>query len=125
MSLGFIVRRYMQGGPPKKQEKAFCLVHSSNMAIGEHIFSGKQVLAHIKKMEDTLEQRKVYNQSLDHFYTKHMSNFHSNILNHFLHHLPWNNGKDYRYAEICPISRIQRRRDHGRYHKPAPKRNRF
>ena len=77
----------------EKQEKAFCLVHSFNMAIGEHISSGKQVLAHIQKMEDTLEQRKVYNQSLDHFYTKHMSNFHSNILNHFLHHLPWNNGK--------------------------------
>jgi len=78
----------------EKQEKAFCLVHSFK-AIGEHSFSGKQVLAPIKKMEDTLEQRKVYNQSQDHFYTKHMGNFNSYILNHFLHHLPWNNGKDY------------------------------
>jgi hypothetical protein len=70
------------------------------MAKGEHIFFGKQVLAHIQKMEDTLEQRQVYNQSLDHFYTKNMGNFNSNLLHHFLHHLPWNNGKDYmlRYA---------------------------
>ena len=53
----------------EKPVKAFCLVHAFNMAIGEHIFSGKQVLAHIQKMEDTLEQRNVYNQSLNHFYT--------------------------------------------------------
>ena len=88
-------RPYME-----KQEKAFCLVHSLNVAIGEQIFSGKQVLAHIQKMEDTLVQRKVYNQSLDHFYTKNMGNFNSHILNHFLHHLPCNNGKYYmlRYA---------------------------
>ena len=84
----------------EKQEKAFCLVHSLNVAIGEQIFSGKQVLAHIQKMEDTLEQRIVYNQPLDHFYTKNMGSFNTSILNHFLHHLPWNNGKDYmlRYA---------------------------
>jgi hypothetical protein len=51
-------------------------------------------------MEDTLEQRIVYNQPLDHFYTKNMGSFNTSILNHFLHHLPWNNGKDYmlRYA---------------------------
>jgi hypothetical protein len=69
----------------EKQEKVFCLFHSFNMAIGEHIFSGKQVLAHTQKLEVTLEQHKVYSQSLDHFY---MGSFNSNILNQFLHHLP-------------------------------------
>jgi hypothetical protein len=49
----------------EKQEKAFCLVHSFNMATGEHIFSGKQVLAHDQKMEDTLEQRRRDSKSLD------------------------------------------------------------
>jgi hypothetical protein len=118
-------RPYME-----KQEKVFCLVHSFNMAIGEHNFSGKQVLAHIHKMEDTLEQLKVYNQSLDHFYTKNMGNSNSNFLNKscttFLYNndLPLDQRKRL-YAEICPILRIQRRRDHGRCHKPVPKRSRF
>jgi hypothetical protein len=89
-------RPYME-----KQEKAFCLVHYFSMAIGEHIFSGKQVLAHIQNMEGTLEQHKAYSQSLDHFYPKNMGNF-NNILNHSLHHLPWNNGKYHmlRYAHF-------------------------
>ena len=79
----------------EKQEKVFCLVHSFNMAIGEHISSGKQVLAHIQKMEDTLEQqRRLDSKSLDHFYTQNMGNFNNNILNHYLHYLPWNHAKN-------------------------------
>jgi hypothetical protein len=44
-------------------------------------------------MEGTLKQRRLDSISLDHFYTSNMSNFNNNILNHFLHYFPWNNGK--------------------------------
>jgi hypothetical protein len=51
----------------EKQEKAFCLVHTFNMAIGENIFSGNQVLAPFQEMEGTLKQRRLDSKSLDHF----------------------------------------------------------
>jgi hypothetical protein len=47
-------RPYME-----KQEKAFCLVQSFNMAVGEHIISGNGLLAHIQKMEDTLGEHRL------------------------------------------------------------------
>jgi len=83
----------------------FCLVHFFNMAIREHIFSSKHVLARIQKMEDTLEQHKVYNQSLDHFYTKNMGNFNSNNLNQ-VPAPPSLEQRKRQSAEICPILRI-------------------
>jgi len=38
----------------EKQEKSFCLIHSFNMALGEHTISGDSVLSHIQQMEHTL-----------------------------------------------------------------------
>jgi hypothetical protein len=68
--------------------------------LGQNIFSGNQVLARTQEMEDALKQRRLDSKSLDHFYTKQMGNFNYNILNHFLHYLPWSNGEYYmlRYA---------------------------
>ena len=77
----------------EKQVKAFCLVHAFNMSIGENIFSGNQVLAHIQSTENILKQRRLHSKSLDHFFTQNMGNFYNNILNHFLHYLPWNHAR--------------------------------
>eukprot|EP00983_Pelagomonas_calceolata_P073380 1152093-Pelagomonas_calceolata.AAC.2 len=40
-----------------KQDKAFCLVHSFNMALSRHVFSGHDVLFHIRHMRNTLQSR--------------------------------------------------------------------
>jgi len=39
------------------QEKAFCLVHALNLALGKHMFSGEAVLRHIHTLENTLSNR--------------------------------------------------------------------
>ena len=42
-------RLYME-----KQEKAFCLVHAFNMALGRHALDGNRTLEHISQLEQTL-----------------------------------------------------------------------
>eukprot|EP00983_Pelagomonas_calceolata_P054747 1143838-Pelagomonas_calceolata.AAC.1 len=83
--------------PPymEKQEKAFCLVHSFNMAIGEHIISGKDILSHICQMENTLVKRNLQKQiNLNQYYTRRLGNFNITVLNHYLSKLPWNQDKN-------------------------------
>jgi len=54
----------------EKQDRAFCLVHSSNMAIGYHVFSGDNVFTHIH-LEDTLKRRNLnHNRNLRNFTKK-------------------------------------------------------
>ena len=92
----------------EKQEKAFCLVHAFNMAIGGNISSGNQVLAHVQEMEDTLTQRRLDSKSLDHFfYTKNKGNFNNSILNpQPFPGLPSLEQRKTIYVEIRPISII-------------------
>jgi len=71
--------------PPymERQEKEFCLVHSFNMAIGEHVTSGNAVLSHIQHMEETLVRRNLQKFiNLNRFYTYGRGNFNIMIFNH-------------------------------------------
>ena len=78
----------------EKQEKAFCLVHAFNMALGSQIIQGNDVLSHIQQMEDTLIQRELDSfVCLKRYYTPGIGSFNNMILNHYLHYHPWNADK--------------------------------
>jgi len=67
------------------QEKAFCLVHTFNMALGKHMFSGEAVLRYIHTLENNLSTRielataaqskPMPRLTLQQFYTTNMGNF--------------------------------------------------
>eukprot|EP00983_Pelagomonas_calceolata_P052542 1142878-Pelagomonas_calceolata.AAC.1 len=87
--------RYPYSPYMEKQEKAFCLVHSFNMALGEPIISGNEVLSHIGKMNETLIQRNLQRISLNYFYSPGIGNFNIMILNHYPSKIPWNQDRRY------------------------------
>eukprot|EP00983_Pelagomonas_calceolata_P096655 1158154-Pelagomonas_calceolata.AAC.2 len=72
------------------QDKAFCLLHAFNMALGMHILFGASVLSHIRQLEHTLLLRNLPHISLRHLYTPSIGRFNITILNHYLHYLSWN-----------------------------------
>jgi hypothetical protein len=87
------------------QEKAFCLVHAFNMALGKHVFSGEAVLRHVHALENTLstrieqaaaaQSRPMPRLTLQQSYTTNMGNVSANIINHFLHRQTWNQENPY------------------------------
>lgn len=54
----------------EKQEQAFCVVHAFNMAVGQHIFSGHDVISHIDKLKQTLKDRSLHDISLSSHHTR-------------------------------------------------------
>jgi len=77
------------------QEKAFCLVHAFNMALGKHMSLGEAVLRHVHTLENTLstrieqaaaaQSRPMPRLTLQQFYKTNMGIFSAIIINHFLH----------------------------------------
>eukprot|EP00983_Pelagomonas_calceolata_P036892 1134809-Pelagomonas_calceolata.AAC.1 len=61
------------------QDKAFCLIHAFNMAVGTHVLSGTSVLSHIMLLENTLTQRNLAHTSLRHLYTPGIGSFNITI----------------------------------------------
>eukprot|EP00983_Pelagomonas_calceolata_P029716 931311-Pelagomonas_calceolata.AAC.1 len=76
------------------QDKAFCLIHAFNMAMGTPVLSGASVLSHIMMLQNTLALRNLAHISLRHLYTPDIGNFNT-IVNHHLHYLPWNATHNY------------------------------
>ena len=74
----------------EKQEKAFCLVHAFNMALGRQALEGGLILTHILQMENTLIDLNIRDVDLKLFYDPGMGNFNSMIVSHYLAHCPWN-----------------------------------
>ena len=74
----------------ERQEKAFCLVHAFNMALGQQQLDGKHILDHIRQMEQTLMSRQIQDVDLKKFYTPGIGNFNNMIINHYLSHCHWN-----------------------------------
>jgi len=113
--------------PPymERQEKDFCLVHSFNMAIGEHVTSGNAVLSHIQHMEETLVHRNLQEFiNLNRFYTHGRGNFNIMIFNHFLSKFSWNQDKRYilKYAHTnLAASQITKELVEGALHTAAYK----
>jgi len=90
--------------PPymENREKAFCLVHAFNMALGKQLITGNSVLSHARNLENWLTARlnevniakngacSTPRLNLQQFYSPTSGNFSTFILNHFLHHQEWN-----------------------------------
>jgi len=90
--------------PPymENQEKAFCLVHAFNMALGKQLITGYSVLSHAQNLENCLTARlnevniaqngacSTPRLNLKQFYSFTSGNFPTIILNHFLNHQEWN-----------------------------------
>jgi len=85
----------------ENQEKAFCLIHAFNMALGKQPITGNSVLSHAQNLENCLTARlnevNIANNgaystprlNLQQFYSPASGNFSIIIFNHFLHHQEW------------------------------------
>ncbi len=105
--------------PPymESQEKAFCLVHAFNMALGKQLITGNSVLSRAENLENCLKARLneaniaqnrahfpprlnlqqfhsptlgKFHSYIRKFHSSTLGNFSTIILNHFLYHQEWN-----------------------------------